>query len=45
VTALTLVVTALVIVRWKPSARSRSLSDISTLSAPPARIEVAEATI
>jgi len=30
--------TALVIVRWKPSAGSRSLSGISALSAPPARI-------
>jgi len=44
VTAVVLVVTALVLVRWKPSARSRSLSDISVLSAPPARIGVAEAT-
>jgi len=31
-------------VRWKPSARSRSLSDISALSAPPARIGGAQAT-
>jgi len=38
-------VTALVIVRWKPSARSRSLRDISALSAPPARIRVAQATL
>jgi len=30
---------------WKPSARSRSLSDISALSAPPARTVVAEATL
>jgi len=37
-TAVMLVVTALVLVRWKPSARSRSLSEISALSAPPARI-------
>jgi len=39
-----LVVTALVLVRWKPSAGSRSLRDISTLSAPPAWIGVAQAT-
>ena len=30
--------------RWKPSARSRSLRDISALSAPPARIGVPQAT-
>jgi|GEM_PF-1788240 len=37
-------VTAVIVVRWKPSTRSRSLSDISSLSALPARIGVAEAT-
>ena len=40
-----LVLTALATVRWKPSAGSRSLSDISALSAPPARIGVAQATL
>jgi len=30
--------------RWKPSTRSRSLSGISALSAPPARIEPRSAT-
>jgi len=43
VTTGALVVTAVVLVRWKPSARSRSLSDISSLTAF-ARIGVAEAT-
>jgi len=43
-TAIAFVLTALVIVGWKPSARSRSLSGISALSAPPARIEPAQAT-
>jgi len=37
------IVTAVVLVRWKPSAGSRSLSDISSLTAF-ARIGVAEAT-
>jgi hypothetical protein len=41
-TVLTLVVTAVVLVRWKPSARSRSLSGIFSLSAPPTRIEPAQ---
>ena len=38
VTVVAISVTALVIVRWKPSERSRSLSGISALSAQPARI-------
>jgi len=44
VTAVTPVATALDSVRWKPSARSRSLSGISALSAPPARILARSAT-
>jgi len=36
--------TAVIVVRWKPSARSRSLSGISALSAPPAQIGPAQAT-
>jgi len=48
-TAVVLVVTELVLVRWKPSARSRSLSGISALGHPHraalARIGPAQATI
>jgi len=44
-TALGAPATPLVLVRWKPSTRSQSLSDISALSAPPARIGIAEATL
>jgi len=43
-TSVALLAIAVVIVKWKPSARSRSLREISALSARPARIGPAQAT-